>query len=301
MKSNMQTTYQINNHVVNKMQTTFMITEVDNQFKKVEPLYFLSNAFPLKKSSYIKIKHDFKYQCTSCNKPTKKIYSGFCYVCLIKNPEADTCIMSPNRCHYLKGTCRSPAFGEMFCYQPHYLYLAFTDKYKIGLTRHNQIPTRWIDQGATLASPFLKTHSRHQAGIIEKFLTQKWSDKSQWQNMLKMGNARPSLEEFQTQLGLVKSWLLNHETWQSNELHVDTPAQLTLEKEIHFLPTEIFEIVYPWIEDTPLTIQSLKLEKSPQIESRILGIKGQYIMLDNSGVINLRNHSGFIADIECIE
>lgn len=297
----MQTIHKINNHVVNKMKTTFTEIISDNNVKKIIPTYFLSENVPVQKSSFIKIKHDFKYECTSCHKPTKKIYSGFCYLCLIKKPEADMCIMSPNRCHYLKGTCRSPEFGEMFCYQPHYLYLAFTDKYKIGLTRHTQIPTRWIDQGATLVSPFMKTHSRHQAGIIEKFLTQKWADKSQWQNMLKMGNGHPSLEEFNEQLMLLKDWVLNHESWQSSELHVDIPSHLNMEKEIEFLPTEIVQIVYPWADESPSTIQSLKLEKSPCIESPILGIKGQYIMLDNGSVINIRNHSGFVADIECIE
>lgn len=295
----MQTIVQVNNCVIQKMQTTYLLHEDENNTKTIKPTYFLPKEIEIKKTSYLKIKHSSHYQCTSCFKTVKKIYSGFCYNCLYSKAEADLCIMSPNRCHYTKGTCRSKEFAETFCYQPHYLYLSFTDKYKVGLTRHTQIPTRWIDQGATLASPFLKTYSRHQAGVIEKFLSQHMSDRSHWQNMLKMQNRHPSVDEFKEKIASIKTWLLEHEFWRKQEWTVSSPDHLSLETETVVLTeSDIYKIIYPIYQDFSEKIQSLKLETSDFIEGCVTGIKGQYIMLDNNRVLNLRNHSGFVVDFE---
>lgn len=51
--------------------------------------------------------------------------------------------------------------------QPHIVYLAYTGDVKVGVTRESQIPTRWIDQGATFALPIAKTNNRYEAGMIE--------------------------------------------------------------------------------------------------------------------------------------
>lgn len=298
----MQTIIKTNNFVIQKMNTTYLLQEEDNDTKVIKPAYFLSKEIEIKKSSYLKIKHQLQYQCTSCSKAVKKIYSGFCYNCLYSKAEADLCIMSPNRCHYIKGTCRSKEFAETFCYQTHYLYLSFTDKYKVGLTRYTQIPTRWIDQGATLASPMLKTYSRHQAGVIEKFLSQHMSDKSHWQNMLKMQNRHPSIEEFKEKIVSVKTWILEHDFWRKQEWSVPAPDHLSLEKETNFLPNiEVYKIIYPIYQDFSEKIHSVKLETLNMIEGFVTGIKGQYIMLDNNRVLNLRNHSGFVVDLEVID
>lgn len=295
----MQTVVQANNYVIQKMQTQSSVEGDCENVKLIKPTYFLSADLQIKESSFLKIKHDFLYQCMSCAKSVKKLYSGFCYVCLTSKPEADLCIMSPNRCHYTKGTCRSNQFAETFCYQPHYLYLSFTDKYKVGLTRHNQIPTRWIDQGATLASPFLKTYSRHQAGVIEKFLSQHLSDKSHWQKMLKMQNLHPSIEEFKEKLETVKQWIVSQDFWQMRQWSVHPPEHLSLEQETSILSNiEIYKIIYPIFHSLPEKVQSIKLDTENNIEGFITGVKGQYIMLDNARVLNLRNHSGFVIDIE---
>ncbi len=290
---------ELNNYVVNKMKTTCQNQINNSGYTTLKPQYFFTDKISVNIDTHIKFIHHLKYQCTSCEKPTKKLYSGFCYLCLIRKPEADLCIMSPNRCHFSKGTCRSEEFGKAFCFQPHYLYIAATDKFKVGLTRQNQIPTRWIDQGATLASVFLQTHSRHQAGVIEKFLTQRMADKSHWRNMLKAQNNHPSYEEFGAELALVKSWLAEHPSWIAKELEVETPQDINITKETTILPqNEVFEIVYPLLDNIPEKIQSVRLEKVLEIQGKIVGIKGQYIILDNGMVLNLRNHSGYIVDIE---
>ena len=93
-----------------------------------------------------------KIACKHCGKTTKKSYSqGFCYPCMIKLAQCDMCIMKPETCHHHLGTCREPQWGEQHCMVDHYVYLSNTSALKVGITRHTQIPTRWIDQGATQA------------------------------------------------------------------------------------------------------------------------------------------------------
>ncbi|MGL4475007.1 MAG: DUF2797 domain-containing protein, partial [Shewanella sp.] len=95
--------------------------------------------------------------CCHCGKKTKKSYAqGHCYPCMQKLASCDMCIMKPETCHYDQGTCREPEWGQKNCYTPHYVYLANTSGLKVGITRHTQIPTRWLDQGATQGLPILK-------------------------------------------------------------------------------------------------------------------------------------------------
>ena len=56
----------------------------------------------------------------------------------------------------------------------------------------------------------------------------------------------------------------------------------------------ITEINYPVIQ-YPKKITSLKLERSNSIEGKLLGIKGQYLLLDDDRVFNVRAHEGFIS------
>jgi hypothetical protein len=93
--------------------------------------------------------------------------------------------MKPETCHYEAGTCREPAWGEAFCFQPHIVYLANSSGIKVGITRKTQIPTRWIDQGAVQALPVFKVQSRYAAGLIEVVIAKHVSDKTSWQQMLK--------------------------------------------------------------------------------------------------------------------
>lgn len=50
-------------------------------------------------------------------------------------------------------------------------------------------------------------------------------------------------------------------------------------------------ISYP-VQAYPDKITSFNLDKESRIEGKLLGIKGQYLILD-SGVINLRRYSGY--------
>jgi len=124
--------------------------------------------------------------CVHCNRAIKKSFNqGYCYPCFTSLAQCDMCIMKPETCHYDAGTCREPAWGEEFCFQPHIVYLANSSGIKVGITRGTQVPARWIDQGAIQALPIMKVKSRFISGLVEVAIAQHVSDKTSWQRMLK--------------------------------------------------------------------------------------------------------------------
>jgi len=129
--------------------------------------------------------------CTHCGRKTKTSFSqGYCYPCMQKLAQCDVCIMSPEKCRYDAGTCREPSWGEQFCMTDHIVYLANSSGVKVGITRASQVPTRWIDQGATQALPILRVATRQQSGFVEDLLRTRVADKTNWRALLK-GDAAP--------------------------------------------------------------------------------------------------------------
>jgi len=47
------------------------------------------------------------------------------------------------------------------------VYLALSSNVKVGVTRKTQLPTRWIDQGASSALEIVEAPNRYLAGITE--------------------------------------------------------------------------------------------------------------------------------------
>ncbi len=262
--------------------------------------YKMDDNSLLIKGAFLKIKHLGTFQCVACQKNIKKLFDGFCFPCLKKKASADRCIMSPHLCHYMAGTCREPDWGDQYCYQPHYVYISYTDKYKVGITRHSQIPTRWIDQGATSAALLAKVTSRNQAGVIENQLKEILHDKSHWLNMLKNGDQRPSQNEFFDKIQNTIQWIKNNATFQNQEILVKTPEHLNLKNDITIFESPVIMDLH---FDTPsdiLKYKSINLDKNPEISGIITGIKGQYIFLGEN-VFNMRRHEGYIVDIELTE
>ena len=124
--------------------------------------------------------------CRKCEKKTKKSFGeGFCYNCFISAPEASPCILKPELCEAHLGKGRDIEYEEKNHNQPHIVYLAATDKVKVGVTRETQVPTRWIDQGAYQTIVLARTPNRYLAGVIEVALKAVYSDKTNWRSMLK--------------------------------------------------------------------------------------------------------------------
>ena len=197
------------------------------------------------------------------------------------------CIVKPETCHYDAGTCREPEWAQQHCMQPHYVYLANSSGIKVGITRGSQIPTRWIDQGASQALPVFRVGTRYQSGLLEVAIKQHISDRTDWRKMLK-GEAEPR--------DLVA---MRDELAELCGEQISALQQRFGDQNIRFLSDEpVVEIQYP-VERYPEKIKSLNLDKTPLVEGVLLGIKGQYLIMD-TGVINIRKYSGYKLDVDLI-
>jgi hypothetical protein len=240
-------------------------------------------AFPLNPliEKKISLQHSGLINCINCGRKTNKSFnSGYCYPCFQRLAECDSCIIHPEKCHFDQGTCRDPAWGERFCLQDHIVYLANSSGLKVGITRGTQVPTRWIDQGATQALAIIRVRSRLQSGEVEVMFKQFVADKTNWRDMLK-GEATPldmhaeaarlidkcqsDLKELEDKFGFFAISVLNG--------------------------VDVVSIDYP-VVSYPEKVKSLNFDKTPIVEGTLLGIKGQYLILD-SGVINMRRFAGY--------
>ena len=219
--------------------------------------------------------------CVHCDRKTNKSFGqGYCYPCFRRLAQCDSCIMSPEKCHFAQGTCREPEWGEANCNIDHFVYLANTSGLKVGITRHSQIPTRWMDQGASQAKPIFRVSSRLQSGLVETTFKAHIADKTNWRAMLK-GEADPAdLEAARTKL--MSECAGDIEALQ-NEHGLQAITVLEDEKDTR--------ISYPVLE-YPSKVSSFNLDKDPTAGGTLTGIKGQYLIFD-TGVINIRKYGGY--------
>lgn len=225
--------------------------------------------------------------CSHCGRKTKTSFSqGYCYPCMQKLAQCDLCIMSPERCHYDAGTCRDPGWGEQFCMTDHLVYLANSSGIKVGITRATQIPTRWIDQGATQALPIMRVATRQQSGFVEDLLRSQVADKTNWRALLK-GDAAPA------DLLFVREQIFH----ACAEGITALQQRFGLQAVQPLVDQSVVEIRYP-IEGYPAKITSFNLDKNPVAEGTLLGIKGQYLMFD-TGVINIRKYTAYQIAASC--
>jgi len=229
----------------------------------------------------VSLTHTGNILCLECGRKTKKSYSqGFCYPCFKKLAQCDLCVVSPERCHFDQGTCRSDDFAESFCMQPHIVYIANSSGIKVGITKQENLPTRWIDQGAVQALPIMNVMTRQQSGFVEVAFKNHVSDKTQWQQMLKA-------EDRHIDLIAARDELM-------------TTAKADLDPVLHrfgihaiqpITDAEVQTFTYP-VEQYPTKVVSLSFDKTPEVKGKLLGIKGQYLIFD-TGVINLRRFTSY--------
>jgi uncharacterized protein DUF2797 len=219
--------------------------------------------------------------CQACDRLTKKSYSGgYCFPCSQTLARCDLCMMKPETCHFAAGTCREPEWAESVCMHDHIVYLANSSGIKVGITRISQVPTRWIDQGATQALPIFRVKSRYQSGLVEVIFKNHVSDRTDWRKMLK-GVAEPvDLLAIRDQLMLeCKDGIMDLKQRFGDD------AIKALDDE------SVLTIDYP-VQQYPEKVTSLNFDKTPDIRGVLKGIKGQYLILD-IGVLNIRKFSGY--------
>ena len=222
----------------------------------------------------ISIKHNGVINCVVTGKRIKKAYGeGMSYDSFISSPWAVESIIRPELCQAHLGIGLRDLEWEVEKHvKPHYVYLSLTSGIKVGVTRKTQIPTRWIDQGAIKAILLAETPYRQASGLIEVALKEYIADRTNWRNMLKnVFTNTTSLEQ------------------EKSRLKQLIPDEL---RQYYSDDDTVTTIHYP-VTKYPEKVTSIKLDKIPEIEKVLVGIKGQYLIFDDNTVMNLRSHAGY--------
>ncbi len=253
---------------IKKLKAQFA-EEINYQFVIGDSLINLNERLGKK----IKLEFTGQINCIATGLKIKKSYNqGYSYKAFISLAECDMCIMKPELCHYALGTCRQPKWGEEHCMIDHFVYLANTSGLKVGITRHTQIPTRWIDQGATQAIKLVKVKDRYTSGLIETELAKVIKDKTDFRKMLKSSGDDLDLLSLKEQL-------------------IEQFSNLLAEHNAQVESNRVYELNYPILK-YPDKINSLSFDKTQIVEGILQGIKGQYLIFDH-GVLNIRKHQGY--------
>ena len=235
----------------------------------------------------ISLTNHAKITCVGCGSATNKSFSqGFCYSCLRALAQCDECIMKPEKCHYAQGTCREPQWGEAHCFNTHFVYLANTGQSKVGITRQveGKVSSRWLDQGASQAIVLYRVSNRLLSGLVETACKSFIADKTNWRTMLK-GQPEPD------DLFILKQEMMTSIAPQITALR-EQYGLLAVQDVEH----ESVDIHYP-VTQYPEKVVSINLEKTPSFTGTLLGIKGQYWLLDDNRVINIRKYTGYQATL----
>ena len=227
----------------------------------------------------ISLRFENEINCVITGQKIKKTFGdGMSFKAFQSSPLAVESIIRPELSRIHEGIAlRDKEWEEAHHNTPHVTYVSLTSGLKVGVTRTTQIPTRWIDQGAVEAVLLAETPFRQAAGLIEVSLKKHVADKTNWRNMLK--------NEFTNSMGILEM------KKKLTSLIPDDLKQFISDK------NEVTKINFPVIE-YPQKLTSIKLDKVPVIEKKLMGIKGQYLIFDDNTVMNLRSHTAYKITIE---
>ena len=218
-----------------------------------------------------------KYQCLQCELEKPIYRQGFCKSCFFETPNAGDWIMKPelSKAH-LGIEDRDLAYEKSVQLQPHIVYLANSSNVKVGVTRKQQVPTRWIDQGAHEAIEIVEVPNRYLAGITEVALKEHVADKTNWRKMLQNDCKDEDLVVWRDQL---KKYI---------------PAEVMP----YFIENNQETLIHFPVLQYPEKPKSLALEKEKTFSGKLVGIKGQYLIFEDETVFNIRGNEGLVVAIE---
>lgn len=130
------------------------------------------------------------------------------------------------------------------------------------------------------ALPIMRVSTRQQSGFVEDLLRSEVADRTNWRALLKSDATPLDLIEIRERLfdrlaeGIMG--LQNRFGLQAVQLLPDAKP---------------IDIRYP-VEVYPTKIATFDFDKTPVVEGTLMGIKGQYLMLD-TGVINVRKFTAY--------
>ena len=253
-----------------------MYTEIDNEVKYYLDFkdHIINFNQCLEKKISLKL---IGFQCLSCQEEIEIFRQGFCKKCFFKSPLAGEWIMKPelSKAH-LDIEDRNLDFERKIQLQPHIVYFAISSHIKVGVTRKSQLITRWIDQGADRALALFEFPNRFLAGNCEVILKKNFSDKTNWRKMLSS----------------VSDQSIN---FKEAEKFVDNNIEDNIKA--YLLQPKIYkEINFP-VTKYPEKVNSLNLRKEKLYSGKLKGIKGQYLIFEDSTVFNIRSNEGLRVEI----
>jgi hypothetical protein len=259
-----------------KLSTELLDTSTASYNLSLIHILDYSGSMPLNEwvGKNISIEFTGNINCIATGKKIKKTYGeGLCYDAFLTSPLGSPSIVNPELSRIHEGIAlRDFEWEQKHHNQPHFVYLSRTSDIKVGVTRSTNLYSRWIDQGATEGIRLAETPYRQLAGKIEVALKEYLADKTAWQAMLKgeCSDKSSLLEK--------KNQLLD---WLPEDVHSFIADD-----------DEVISIQYPVLRH-PLKPKSMKLDTTPKVEGTLLGIKGQYLLLDDDRVFNVRSHAGY--------
>ena len=216
--------------------------------------------------------------CIESGRRIKKTFGeGLSYDTWRTSPLAVESIVRPELSRIHEGIAlRDAAWEEAHHNTPHYVYLSKTSAVKVGVTRTCNVPSRWIDQGATEAILLAETPYRQLAGLMEVALKGHFADKTAWRAMLQNRSVGDTLR-----------------TRKEEALALLPTAYAPF-----FCPDDtVTRIVYP-VRQYPDRVTALKLDVTPTFTGTLTGIKGQYLLFEDGHVLNVRAHAGYRVHLE---
>lgn len=214
-----------------------------------------------------------KYSCMNCHLDKEIYRQGFCKSCFFETPTAGDWIMRPElSTAHLGKEDRDLDYEKSVQLQPHIVYLANSSNVKVGVTRKQQVPTRWIDQGAHEAIEIVEVPNRYLAGITEVALKNHVADKTNWRKMLKNDIEKSDLKEWQNKL---RPFIPE----EAREFFIENNALTSINFPVHQYP------------EKP---KSLNIVKDQHYSGKLVGIKGQYLIFEDQTVFNIRSNEGVV-------
>lgn len=225
----------------------------------------------------LSLKYHKKINCINCGAVTKSSYGqGYCYKCFSTLPETDPAIIRPELDKSHLGISRDMEWAKKNSLINHIVYLSISSGFKVGVTRHTNANTRWIDQGAIKAIKLAITPNRYIAGLIEVQLKNFLPDKTNWRQML-TGEPNIGVE-------------LREEKYKVRDYFLEEHLKYFTEDDW------VTEIRYP-VTKYPEKVKSFSFDKNNFFKGKLTGIKGQYLIFEDETVLNIRKHSGYLIEL----
>ncbi|MEY3849819.1 MAG: hypothetical protein RJA38_260 [Bacteroidota bacterium] len=215
-------------------------------------------------------------------KLNKTFGEGLCWNGFQDSSNASPCIIHPELCRAHEGVALR---GDMEWEKnnhliPHVVYLSYTSGIKVGVTSERNLHSRWIDQGARKGVVFARVPYRQLAGEFEVMLKEYVSDKSNWKGMLQ--------PQFAEEVDLLEA---------KDKLLFEVPDAYQ-----DFIDDEdkVWKIDFP-CDERPVNPKAWKLSANNIYEGKLKGIVGQYLILENQHVFNIRSHVGHEIEINVLD